>query len=501
MDELGQNQNIQEVKSMDTVDLFFAGFLILCLISFGAYLFTVLPNRDYTSNVVFFTIGIIGIWRYSWLILNIFRAFYYKKYAFFKYLNKTQPTFVSDLRIMITTYGQKTEEIITVYKNLFVSIDNLNCQSIVVAAVKDDHQIGLINALRISVNSKSKIIFLKQKGIGKRDALADIIKELRRYPLSENSYTVVMDGDVIVTPFAIERSLAVLSKNEKIFAVTANEIPIVSGSKIFKIWRQLRSAQRDVLMSSFSLSRRILVLTGRFSVYKSNKILTAATQARMRQDVVFLREYGMLPLLTGDDKTFWLEILRQNGEMVYIPDAYTFPLEFLAEDKNFVSGTWALMARYNGNMVRANSAFWNEISLQQPFHFIYGLLDQRLSAWSGLLAPMLLIILFFTAGFETAIFLLLYIIFVKNIQAFFIWRITGFYHPLSWALIAYNQISGSILKVIAFSYPHKQKWNNQKISINLGEEEMRLSLIGLRKLVLYSSSFFIFLFVLTRLDT
>tara|TARA_Y100000385_G_scaffold115045_2_gene119532 strand:- start:6 stop:206 length:201 start_codon:yes stop_codon:yes gene_type:complete len=30
MDELGQNQNIQEVKSMDTVDLFFAGFLILC---------------------------------------------------------------------------------------------------------------------------------------------------------------------------------------------------------------------------------------------------------------------------------------------------------------------------------------------------------------------------------------------------------------------------------------------------------------------------------------
>ena len=309
MDELGQNQNIQEVKSMDTVDLFFAGFLILCLISFGAYLFTVLPNRNYTSNVVFFTIGIIGIWRYSWLILNIIRAFYYKKYAFFKYLNKTQPTFVSDLRIIITTYGQKTEEIITVYKNLFVSIDNLNCQSIVVAAVKDDHQIGLINALRISVNSKSKIIFLKQKGIGKRDALADIIKELRKYPLSENSYTVVMDGDVIVTPFAIERSLAVLSKNEKIFAVTANEIPIVSGSKIFKIWRQLRSAQRDVLMSSFSLSRRVLVLTGRFSVYKSDKILTVATQARMRQDVVFLREYGMLPLLTGDDKTFWLEIL------------------------------------------------------------------------------------------------------------------------------------------------------------------------------------------------
>ena len=88
MDELGQNQKIQEVKSLDSIDLFFAGFLILCLISFGAYLFTVLPSPDYTSNVVFLTIGFIGIWRYSWLILNIVRAFYYKKYAFFKFLNK-----------------------------------------------------------------------------------------------------------------------------------------------------------------------------------------------------------------------------------------------------------------------------------------------------------------------------------------------------------------------------------------------------------------------------
>jgi len=501
MDQILQDEKIKNIKRTDKLDFVFAGFLIIYVLIFGISLFNFLPNEDFKRNLIVITIGLIGLWRYAWLFLNILRAFYYKKYAFLNYLKKSQPIFVSDLRIIITTYGQKTEEIITVYKNLFVSIDSLNCTTIIVAAVKDDEQISLITDLKQSVNSKSKIIFLKQKGLGKRDALADIIKELRTYPLKDNSYTVVMDGDVIITPFAIERSLAVLAKNENIFAVTTNEIPIVSGNKIFKIWRKLRSAQRDILMSSFSLSKRVLVLTGRFSVYKSDKILTSATQARMRQDVVFLREYGMLPLLTGDDKTFWLEILRQNGEMLYIPDAYTFPLETLADGKNFISGTWALMTRYNGNMVRANTAFWNEISLKQPLHFLYGILDQRLSPWTSLLAPLLFVFLLFTARFEVALYLLVYIIFVKNIQALYVWWITGFYHPLSWALIAYNQIAGSILKIIAFSYPHKQNWTNQNISMNLGEEEIRLSSIGLRKLIFYSSLFFIFIFVLARIST
>ncbi len=76
-----------------------------------------------------------------------------------------------------------------------------------------------------------------------------------------------MDGDSELTPGTLRKCLPLFRMFPKMGALTTDELPIVTGSYLFSEWFHLRLAQRHYQMSSVSLSRKVMCLTGRFSLF------------------------------------------------------------------------------------------------------------------------------------------------------------------------------------------------------------------------------------------
>src|SRR3546814_17177088 len=56
----------------------------------------------------------------------------------------------------------------------------------------------------------------------------------------------------------------------KMDALTTDETCEVVGAQIFRDWYNMRFAQRQILMCSIGLSRRVLTLNGRMSAFRSS---------------------------------------------------------------------------------------------------------------------------------------------------------------------------------------------------------------------------------------
>ena len=449
----------------------------------------VMSRSEYATLA--FGLGMIGIWRHSWGLVNFLRAILYRHQT----LRKDRPLARGhySLSILLPVYNQSDDMLWAVAAGIVEGVRSVSGRVLVVCAYRSEDQKELLSKA-IQCESDIVIRFVQQIGLGKREAMADAMSLMRSsFPTTKGSFTLLMDGDTILTSNAIQRSIGELQANPRTGAVCVNEVPLVKGNTLFVAWRWLRSVQRNHIMSSFALSRRVLVLTGRFSMYRSEILLQAEVINRIRKDYL-LRNDQFISLLTGDDKTTWLEVLRRGYDTRYLPDAYIFPIEEQDTNKSFVRETIALTTRYSGNMARANLHVDAWRGSRGKLHFRYGLLDQRVSMWTSLLTPLVLALSLLFDSFDVFILVLTYALLIKNLQALALVASGSAYDPYFPYLIFYNQVMTSAVKIFTFAFLHRQKWNNQNIVAASSDSELAMDRNASISVVSRCLVFFMFVF-------
>lgn len=452
------------------------GFLVFLLASAYSAMKLGEPNA-----VILIGIGVLGIWRHSWNFLNFVRAkrFIRLPRHHMDLSNK------SKLIVVVTVYNQSNAEVYAVAKSLSNATCKLPNKTLVVFAYRENIHRTIM--MQVADENPGMVVhYVIQAGLGKREALGNSLVIARRIlPLHsfENCSLLLMDGDTVTTEKAITESMKTLGARPDIGAVVVNEIPYIKGRGLFATWRLLRSFQRNKLMSCFSLSDRTLVLTGRFAMFRADILLQIDVISRIRKD--YLQTHDVyVPLLTGDDKTTWLEVLRRGYGMTYLPDVYVYPIEVAPVGRSSLAGIIPLTARYAGNMARANLHLDAWKGTKGKLHFAYGLLDQRISMWTSLLSPIVLLYLLLFASFDLFIIFLAYVIVIKHLQSLMIAHLSGHYDPRFPYLMLFDQIVQSAIKIQAFAYLHRQSWNNQSIKAVAGPEEQRLNAMARRSLSL-----------------
>lgn len=428
-------------------------------------LYTQLPETKMQSEVIF-TIGVIGLWRYGWKTLHLFRGLYYQyvRYPLLASLaGMTQKP--SEILLVIPCYRTTPEISAPVFKALIDEIGNLGVACRAVACVTDEADLSIIESQFEKLNQKvpATLFIIDQDGSGKRNTMADALTLLAEdRPVSKDSILILMDGDTVLPEGILTKVSGFLMRYHDLGALTVHNKPIVKGSSLTRQWYRQRMAQRHFYMCSLSLTYRVLVLTGRFSAYRASMALSPDFIESLRYDHVNHWRYGRIRLLTGDDKSTWFYVLRRRWKMLYLPDVSVTCLED-APVGGFVATSISLMSRWYGNMLRTNTRALKLGPRKVGWFLWFCLLDQRISMWTTLVGPSLALVVATSMGLNILIAYLLWVVLTRGINVLLISIQSGQFHPLFVPLLWYEQLVGSLVKVYMFFHPNLQRWTRQGI--------------------------------------
>jgi mannuronan synthase len=424
-------------------------------------------SATHAATVTFVSLGIIGIWRWSWGCLHLVRSIIYRHLIFPGIRARADAAAKPpQLFILITSYRIAAELNHAVYQRVLEEVASFGVPTTLVACITDQADVTLISDLvRRATNlpTGTSIVFIPQAGKGKRHAMGEALRLMRQQHPEPGAQVILMDGDSILGRDVLARSCAVLSAEADLGAVTTENIPWVKGTGLVREWYRLRMAQRHSFMCSLSLSRKLLVLTGRFSVFRADIATSTDFILGIEQDSIRHWRLGRIRMLTGDDKSSWYAVLRRGWNMLYIPDAVIHPVEELPAG-NVLSATTALMTRWYGNMVRSNG---RAIGLGPRHCGLFPwicFIDQRLSTWTALIGPVSTIVLAFHYGGMVILWYLLWVLVSRGLVCAALGATTGRFHPLFPLILYYGQVVGSLIKIRVGFRPHKQRWTRQKVS-------------------------------------
>ena len=216
------------------------------------------------------------------------------------------------------------------------------------------------------------------------------------------------------------------------------------------------------MMQSQALARRVLVLTGRFSVFRGEIATDPAFIAAIASDALEHWRYGTVPFLTGDDKSTWFHVLKGGWEMRYLPDVVVDCIEPVIAPQ-FIAHSLPLLRRWSGNMLRNVGRARQLGPRRMPLFTWWSLVDQGLSMWTALLAPAGYLLLACT---HSAVWLLGYAIWVlvtRTGYAMLIGMGVGRVSPWWPFLLFYNQIAGAFLKINTLFRLPRQSWTRQHL--------------------------------------
>lgn len=352
-----------------------------------------------------------------------------------------------------------------VYRALLREVRRYGVPATIVACVSDPADADVIRLLleRADVPAGTSVAVLAQAGKGKRHAMGAALRLIAARKPLPGSIVVLMDGDNLLGPEALRKACSVLLTQPRVGAVTTENIPVVMGGAITREWYRLRMAQRHLLMCSVALSRKVMVLTGRFSVFRAEIATDPDFILTLEEDVLRHPRLGRIRMLTGDDKSTWFWTLRRGWQMLYLPDVTVHPAEELPRP-GFFDSTLALMTRWYGNMMR-NSGRALALGPRRCGLFLWlCLLDQRVSIWTAMTAP---VVFGLASVIRSPAYLAIYLFWVlatRMGQALVLAAATGRFHPLFPFLLYYNQLSGALVKIYMLFHVNKQKWTRQTIA-------------------------------------
>ncbi|MDB5972641.1 MAG: hypothetical protein JWQ90_5091 [Hydrocarboniphaga sp.] len=421
---------------------------------------------DGAHRAVLAGLSLIGLWRYSWAMTHYLRACWYRHYTYPRLRDglDLQRDRVDHVAVVITSFRIEAEINAAVYAALFRELLDYGARATVVACMTDPADARLLRAVGTACGCEGRmdVSLIPQAGLGKRHAMARALRHLASLALPSNSAVVLMDGDTLIRRGILRHSLPLLRRYPEVGALTVDNIPLVRGSTISREWYRLRMAQRHLLMCSIALSRKLLVLTGRFSIYRGAIAFDPGFAERILDDEVQHWRFGRIKMLSGDDKSTWFWVLSRGWQMLYLPDASVYCLEELPS-KSFVRGSTSLMRRWFGNMVRASGRAlglgWRRVGV---FPYLV-LIDQRLSLWSALIGPTLCLTLTAFQGPHVLGLYLVWVATVRSVQALIVGLFAGRFSIWFPPLLFYGQTVGSAIKIWATFHPNVQNWTRQKI--------------------------------------
>ena len=414
-------------------------------------------------------IGSIGMWRYSWGAVHQLRAIFYRLGRFPDYRAAADALGdkgkLSHLYVLVTSYRVEPEVNVAVYTRLIEEAAEYGVPTTIVASVGDHADEELLRDLidRMETPRNVELVLMQQEGTGKRSAMAEALRAISRRMPPPGSAVLFMDGDVWVPPGSFAKTMPFFALMPDVGALTCDNRGITEGSNWTKEWYDVRFAQRHVLMCSLGLSKKLLVLTGRFSAFRADLVVRHDFIDAVENDYLDHWRFGRFRFLTGDDKSTWFWLLRNRWNMLYLPDVQVMGFEKLPTP-SLIDSSLKLMVRWFGNMLRNNGrAVALGPRVVGPFTW-WALVDQRMSMWTSLTGP---VFTAFSSVVVTPYLILVYltwVMFTRFIQAAIIGVVRRRFSPYAPFLLYYTQVVGSAVKIFVSFRVNRQKWTRQNIT-------------------------------------
>lgn len=411
-------------------------------------------------------IGLLGTWRYLWWLTNLARSMYYmhryypriRKHANQTWGNGWRP---SHIHFMMTTFHERERTTFLYMDALVRELRRENLMATLWIGFGAQEDSDCINAwLQNQEDIPLRIIMVKQNQPGKRMAIGVILRALSRHGVGYNDIAYLMDGDSIIAEGFLQQTLSLFGADPELVALTTDEDAVVEGPSWVQKWLTMRFAQRRMWMQSHALSHRVLTLTGRASAYRATRIVERDFIRTVEADQLNHWLWGNFRFLSGDDKSTWYCVLKKGGNMLYVPDAMAYTIEYI--EGYGLQRMRDNLLRWSGNMLRNGTRAILLGPRKMPFFIWWCLIDQRVSIWTVLMgfSTAMSITLFVNHNFIYTY--LLWVLFTRFIMAcslfFYSDRIR-----ISYPFILYaNQLFSALLKVYILFHLPKQRWANRQ---------------------------------------
>ena len=437
------------------------------------------------------SVGALGAWRWSWFALHFLRSRYYLKGIFPAWRMAADSVPVERLprvAMLVPSYKEKPWITERVMRAIAREAQDLSEPVIVlVNSASDEENAYSLSVLEEADPGLEHVRFIPMtQSRGKRQAMADSLRRLAQEGLPDDAVVALMDGDTELHPGALRRTLSFFAIIKDLGALTTDEIPVVWGSKLFSEWFHLRFAQRHIQMASLSLSGRVLCLTGRYSLFRARHALAPDFADILAEDQLDHWLWGRFRFLSGDDKSTWYWLLQRGERMLYVPDVTVGSLETISG--GVVRRAGSNMRRWYGNMLRTNARAIALGPRRVPFYTWWCLIDQRISMWTSLVTPGILIIFLLVGDLHMAATVAAWVLFSRGamLQLVF-WGRPSTLRPLHLPLLVATQWLGSLVKIWTQMNLAQQSWANR------GGQTMGASGVGaVRLLQRGTSSYLLF---------
>lgn len=438
-----------------------------------AALAVTLPSGAFHSEHAsfWFTLGVIGIWRYSLGAVHFLRGMYFLRVVFPRARRHADAlgsgADPSHIYLLVTSFRIDPSTTAAVYRAAIREAAASRVPATIVASIVEMADEQLIKLLwdTTAPPSHVRLRIVRIPGTGKRDALAQGFRAISRDAPAEDALVAVIDGDTVLDPGVIDRTAPFFKIDPKLGALTTNEFCEVRGSGVMREWHRLRFAQRHLNMCSMALSRRVLTLTGRMSVFRAGIVTSAAFIRDIQEDALDHWRLGYFRFLTGDDKSSWYSLMRLGWDTWYVPDASITTVEH-PPHRSFTRASRQLMFRWYGNSLRQNSRATRLGTRRLGAFTMYVLWDQRISMWTSLLG---LSVALLSALLHGPALLHAYALWIGSSRFVLTLLLAAGGHRIGASfplLLYYNQIVGSLMKINVMFHLDRQSWTRQKTTLS-----------------------------------
>ncbi len=400
-----------------------AGWLFYLTLLMG--LASLLPTStfDAESKDFIFLIGAVGIWRYSMGATHFVRG-------------------------MIFLY--------IVYPHLRRKLRKLG------KAADPSHVFLMVTSFRIDAHTTAQVY---QSVIREAIDCGFPTTAISRHLPDSRAVVAVIDGDTVLSEGVVRRTVPWFHLFDNVGGLTTNEFCEVRGGYVMSEWHKLRFAQRHINMCSMALSKRVLTMTGRMSVFRAEVVTDPGFIADVENDSLEHWRLGRFKFLTGDDKSSWYSLMRLGYDTFYVPDAAIHTVEHPPE-KSFIKSSRKLMYRWYGNNLRQNSRALGLGIRRLGLFTSVVLFDQRVSMWTSLLGLTVALIASFKYGIEFVLAYLLWIGITRLILTILLACSGHSIGPAYPVILYYNQIVGALMKIYVFFRLDRQSWTRQDTKLS-----------------------------------
>jgi glycosyltransferase Alg8 len=451
--------NLPKVNALTGWLLFFTG--ICCLV-----LLVPEVTFDPTSKKFILLVGVVGIWRYSIGMIHFVRGMWFMKRVFPRLRAKVDAmgdaALPPHIYLMVTSFRIDALTTASVYNSVFKEAMASRVPCTVVASIVEmsDELLVLSLYAKHELVNHVELKIVRIPGTGKRDGLACGFRAISRDIPDEDAVVAVIDGDTVLEPGCVAKTVPFFKTRPNMGALTTNEFCEVKGSYVMSEWHKLRFGQRHINMCSMALSNRVLTLTGRMSVFRAKVVTNPLFIDDVQYDNIFHWRLGHFRFLTGDDKSSWYSMMRLGWDTFYVPDAVVQTIEH-PPNPNFFKASKQLMFRWYGNNLRQNARAIKLKPKRLGWFAYYVINDQRISMWTSLFG--LSIAVAATLKYS-AVYLLGYFLWIMITRTIITLTVRAGGHeigPMYPVILYYNQIFGAVMKIYVFFRLDRQSWTRQ----------------------------------------